>query len=160
MKSQEIVDYKLTPALRECEQHRYRLHSAWQEAITFEPLQSGSIAELSDDQVRTLDQLPFRFAKLQDAVGTRLLPAMLQLVQEWEDNEPFLDKLNRAEKPGMMPSVEQWQLLWELRNQTAHEYPDQPERVKANLSQLLEQVPVLEDIYRRMSNWVLGFKGC
>jgi len=71
-----------------------------------------------------------------------------------------MDKLNRAEKLGMMPSVEQWQLLRELRNQTAPEYPDQPERVKANLSQLLEQVPVLEDIYRRMSNWVLGFKGC
>jgi hypothetical protein len=51
--------------------------------------------------------LVFGFGRLQDAIGTRLLPAMLQLTQEWRDNEPFIDKLNRAEKLGMLPSAEQ-----------------------------------------------------
>jgi len=36
---------------------------------------------------------------------------MLQLTQEWHDSEPFIDKLNRAEKLGMLPSAEQWQML-------------------------------------------------
>jgi hypothetical protein len=156
MKRHEIIDYKLHPALRECEQHQSRLHSAWEEAITFGPLQEGSVDELNDEQVRTLDQLLFRFGKLQDAIGTRLLPATLQLVQEWHDNEPFLDKLNRAEKLGLLSSVEQWQMLRELRNQTAHEYPDQPELMRANLSRLLAEVPVLEKIHQQLSAWALG----
>lgn len=124
MNRQEIITLKLSPALKECRQHQRRLHAAWEEAITFSSLEEDSTEELSDEQVRTLDQLIYRFGELQDAIGTRLLSAMLKLVQEWQDNEPFLDKLNRAEKLRMLPSVEQWQLLRELRNQTTHEYPD------------------------------------
>jgi hypothetical protein len=156
VKRHEIVDFKLQPALAECEQHRQRLHSAWKEAVTFGPLQEGLVGEFTEEQVRTLDQLLFRFGKLQDAIGTRLLPATLQMVQEWQDNEPFLDKLNRAEKLGMLPSVEQWQLLRELRNQTAHEYPDQPELVKVNLASLMEQVPALEEVHRQLASWALN----
>lgn len=154
MNRNEIINYKIQPALVECEQHQRRLHCAWEEAVTFTPLQEGFSGELSDEQVRTLDQLLFRFGKLQDAIGTRLLPATLQLVQEWRDNEPFLDKLNRAEKLRMLPSVEQWQLLRELRNQTAHEYPDQPELVNANLARLIEMVPILEGAHRQLADWV------
>ncbi|MBU3915501.1 hypothetical protein KKA14_08190, partial [bacterium] len=121
--------------------------------VTFTALEEKFVVELTDEQVRTLYQLLFRFAKLQDAIGTRLLPAALQLVQEWHDNEPFLDKLNRAEKLGILPSVEQWQLLRELRNQTAHEYPDQPEMVRSNLRQLIAKVPVLEEAHSQLMTW-------
>ena len=156
MTNQDIVDFKLRPALAECESHRLRLHAAWEDAVTFTPLQAGFAGELTEEQIRTLDQLLYRFGKLQDAIGTRLLPATLQLVQEWQENETFLDKLNRPEKLGMLPSVEQWQLLRELRNQTAHEYPDQPEMVKAALARLLSQVPALEDTHRQLADWVMG----
>lgn len=158
MTRQDIIDFKVRPALAECESHQRRLHAAWEEAVTFRPLQAGFAGELTEDQIRTLDQLLYRFGKLQDAIGTRLLPATLQMVQEWQDNEPFLDKLNRAEKLGMLPSVEQWQLLRELHNQTAHEYPDQPELVKAGLARLLSQVPALEKIHRQLANWALGHR--
>jgi hypothetical protein len=157
MNKAEIIEFKLQPALKECSQHLLRLTAAWDEATSFESLQEGVVADLSDEQVRTLDQLVFRFGKLQDAIGTRLLPATLQLVQEWRDNEPFLDKLNRAEKLGILPSVEQWQLLRELRNQTAHEYPDQPELVRANLRRLIASVPVLEDVYKKMAAWTESY---
>lgn len=158
MNRQEIIDLKLNPALKECEQHRLRLHGAWQEATLFEPIKGLSAGDFTDEQVRTLDQLIFRFGKLQDAIGTRLLPAILQLVQEWHDNEPFLDKLNRAEKLGILPSVEQWQLLRELRNQTAHEYPDQPELVRANLRRLISSVPVLVAAHKQLVDWELERK--
>jgi hypothetical protein len=152
VKKQELIAYKLQPALVECEQHLRRLHSAWVDAKAFSYWMSDA-QELSDEQVRTLDQMVFRFGKLQDAIGSRLLPATLQLVEEWQEHEPFLDKLNRAEKLGMLPSAQQWQVLRELRNQTAHEYPDQPERVKANLRRLLEQVPILEAACRQLADW-------
>lgn len=153
MTPQDIVEFKLKPALEECAMHRQRLHQAWLEAGEFAALKANAGAALSLDeaQVRTLDQLVYRFGRLQDAMGTRLLPALLQLTQEWRDDEPFLDKLNRAEKLGMLPSAERWQLLRELRNQTAHEYPAQPELMRANLRRLVEQVPALEQAHEQMA---------
>lgn len=153
MTPQDIIEFKLKPALEECAMHRQRLHQAWREASEFAALKGGAnAAALDDEQVRTLDQLVFRFGRLQDAIGTRLLPALLQLTQEWRDDEPFLDKLNRAEKIGMLPSAEQWQLLRELRNQTAHEYPAQPELVLANLRRLVGHVPMLEQAHEQMAS--------
>jgi len=84
-------------------------------------------------------------------MGTRLLPALLRLTQGWHDSEPFLDELNRAEKLGMLPSAEQWQMLRELRNQTAHEYPAQPELILANLRLLVSHVPLLEQAYAQLA---------
>jgi len=151
MRSQDIVQLKLLPALAECSQHQQRLHTAWVEASEFDAFKRGmKSSELNDAEVRILDQLVFRFGRLQDAMGSRLLPALLQLAQEWQDNEPFIDKLNRAEKLGMLPSVEQWLTLRELRNQTAHDYPAQAEIVMANLQLLVKHVPVLELAYQRM----------
>ena len=147
MQAEQIIEFKLKPALAECALHRQRLHRAWAEASAFATFQvRAAVAThtLSEDQIRVTDQVVFRFGRLQDAIGTRLLPAMLQLMQEWHDEAPFIDKLNRAEKLGLIPSALQWQELREIRNQTAHEYPTQPELVVANLRNLMLQVPALE----------------
>jgi uncharacterized protein with HEPN domain len=71
-------------------------------------------------------------------------------MQEWQDEAPFIDKLNRAEKLGLIPSALQWQELREIRNQTAHEYPAQPELVIANLRNLMRQVPALEAAHNQL----------
>ena len=77
---------------------------------------------------------------------------MLQMMQEWRDNEPFLDKLNRAEKLGLLPSVEKWQWLRELRNQTAHEYPDNPTLTMENLRRLVAHVPMLDELHEHLAS--------
>jgi hypothetical protein len=132
---------KLEPALQECQLHQQRLHAAWQELMQSQCLQADSLTE---SQVRVADQMVYRFGRLQDAMGTRLLPALLQIMQEWQDEQPWIDKLNRAEKLGLLPSAEAWMLLRELRNQTAHEYPLQPDVVQLNLRRLAQHVPQLE----------------
>lgn len=152
MNKQDSIQFKLLPALQECRQHQNRLHTAWQEAIAFEAIKDRSVLSLSDAEIRTLDQLIFRFGKLQDAIGVRLLPAMLQLLQEWQESDAFLDKLNRAEKIGILPSVEQWLLLRELRNQTAREDPEHPEVVLANLRNVVLHVPLLEQAFEHLAN--------
>jgi hypothetical protein len=152
MNQQEMIQFKLKPALKECEQHQAHLQSAWKDAVAFPALQSETKdITLTDSQIRTLDQLIFRFGKLQDAIGTRLLPALLQLLQEWQDNEAFLDKLNRAEKLGLLVSVEQWQWLREIRNQTTHEYPDNPEFVIIGHRRLVAHVPMLLKLYEQLT---------
>ena len=65
-------------------------------------------------------------------------------MQEWQDNEAWIEKLHRAKKLGLLPSADTWMLLRELRNQTAHEYPLQPEVAQMNLRRLCHHVPDLE----------------
>ncbi len=148
----EIIAFKLVPALAECASHLSRLQSAWLEAVDFPALQDGAKTTLTDSEIRTLDQLVFRFGKLQDAIATRLLAATLHVMQEWRDNEPFMDKLNRAEKLNILPSVDRWQLLRELRNQTAHEYSDNPALMLENLRRLVAHVPMLVALHEHLAD--------
>lgn len=80
MQTKEIIEFKLQPSLAECALHRQRLHQAWLEASEFDAFKQASPAPLSDGEVRTLDQLVFRFGRLRDAMGAQLLPALLQLI--------------------------------------------------------------------------------
>lgn len=65
-------------------------------------------------------------AKLQDAMGAKLFPAVLELTKEQGNYQAFLDKLNRLEKIGAIESADQWLILREMRNEFAHDYPDDP----------------------------------
>ncbi|MEY3201253.1 MAG: hypothetical protein RIR70_803 [Pseudomonadota bacterium] len=155
MQRSEIIEYKINPALSECEAHHQRLMQAWAETREYLPAQSPTAhsTPLTDSQVRTLDQMVFRFGRLQDAIGTRLLPALLQLIGEWHEAESFIDTLNRAEKLAILPSAEAWLMLRELRNQAEHEHPDQPERLLRNLARLIEHVPVLEHAFHQIGTF-------
>ena len=144
MNLQETVQLKLVSALRECERHVKRLHYAAAQSRKLFPMNAKAYELLSDSEVAALDQMLFRFGKLQDAIGQRLLPAILLAGQEWRDNETFLDKLNRLEKLGVIPSANGWVALRELRNSATHEYPDEPEVNAANLNKIFEAISELE----------------
>jgi len=58
---------------------------------------------VTDAQVQRVDQFILRFTKLQDAMGCRLFPAILQYLQEPYEERPMLDKLNRLEKRNYSP---------------------------------------------------------
>lgn len=79
---------------------------------------------LTDAQVQALDQFILRFTKLQDAMGSRLFPAILQYLQEQYEERPLLDKLNRLEKLGYIQNAEVWQNIRITRNKFTHDYPD------------------------------------
>ena len=147
MNQTELIEHKLKPALAECALHRQRLHQAWVEAAAFACMQHNTTPEKSmpdEAEVRVLDQLVFRFGKLQDALGNRVLPTVLKITGDWRDDETFVDKLDRAEKLRLLPGAEEWQVLRELRNQSAHEYPEQPQVWMQNLQRLHRAVPALE----------------
>ena len=78
------------------------------------------------EKVSLIDQLLFRFIKLQDALGERLVPATLAALGEPYEDWPMRDRLNRLEKLGYL-QVDSWLAWWEVRNRLAHEYPDHPE---------------------------------
>ena len=82
--------------------------------------------------VRLVDQMLFRFTKLQDTLGERLIPATLAHLAEPFEHWPMRDRLSRLEKLGYL-DVDDWLRWREVRNRLAHEYPDAPEIRLASL---------------------------
>jgi hypothetical protein len=66
-------------------------------------------------------------------MGTRLFASVLDLLQEPGDLVAFIDKLNRLEKLGAIDSASYWRQFREMRNQFAHDYPDET-AIQASLS--------------------------
>lgn len=154
MNPTETLQQRLLPALRESERHLRRLRYAASGSKALFPLSAERYLNLSDPEVASLDQMLFRFGKLQDAIGQRLLPAILLAGQEWQDNETFLDKLNRLEKLGAVPSTLDWIKLRDLRNNAMHEYPDEPEVNAANLNAVFTSIATLEAHLNRARAYV------
>lgn len=111
-------------ALDVCKRHADRLTWAMTQLKARFPFSVSVLHDLDDTELAVLDQFSIRFAKLQDAMGAKLFPAVLELTKEQGELPAFLDKLYRLEKIGAVVSAEQWLILREMRNQFSHDYPD------------------------------------
>jgi hypothetical protein len=67
-----------------------------------------------------LDAFVSRFGRLQDTVGDKLLPALLNALAE--QTGAAIDNLDKAEKLGLIESADAWMEMRRLRNQMVHEY--------------------------------------
>lgn len=143
MKPREILDWKLEPTLRECRLHERRMAYALGQLAGKLPVTAEQWADMDDETVADVDQLLFRYNKLQDAIGQRLFPAILMLGGDWSEDQTFLDKLDLLEKLGAISSAQQWNELRAIRNKLTHEYPDAPELNAANLNQVVDSIEAL-----------------
>lgn len=119
---------RLQDAWRECERNVYHLFHALESLAPILPMTGERFENLTDAQVQSVDQFILRFTKLQDAMGSRLFPSILQYLQEQYEERPMLDKLNRLEKLRYIQSAEAWQYIRNTRNKFAHDYPDDWEK--------------------------------
>ena len=87
-----------------------------------ETLNTDSILQWIEDPILSerLDAFVARFSRLQDTLGDKLVPALL----EWtgEARGPAIDNLDKAEKFGWIASADEWLSYRQLRNQMVHEY--------------------------------------
>ena len=146
----------LQDAWRECERHIYHLFHAMQSIRAFLPLTEKTYVNLTDEQIQDIDQFILRYTKLQDTMGGRLFPAILNYLNEQFEDRPMLDKLNRLEKLGYIDSVEHWQEIRNIRNKFAHDYPDDPDKNVAHFSVALESVSGLYDILSTINKQLKG----
>jgi hypothetical protein len=137
--SKNIAHLRLQDAWRECERNTHFLFSAINMLEPCFPMTGDVFGTLTDDQIRSLDQFILRFTKLQDAMGSRLFPSILQYLQEPYEERPMVDKLNRLEKLEYINSSEQWQDIRNIRNKFTHDYPDDWER-NASLINIAHEV--------------------
>lgn len=141
----------LASAWQQCQRHRHHLQHALKALQAQLPLDAAKLANADDELIQDIDQFVLRFSKLQDSIGMRLFPALLLYLQEPYEDRPMLDKLNRLEKLGYLSSVEHWQWMRAIRNQFAHDYPEDDALKAANLHQAIAAVAALKAILDKIA---------
>lgn len=108
-----------------CQGHADALQDALQD-MQLRALTADDYCHLNKADRRLLDQFAYRYTRLQDDMGARLVPAALKALGE--DIAPLsaLDRFARLEQLGWLPSADEWLTLRQVRNQFAHDYPDSP----------------------------------
>lgn len=109
-----------------------RLKDALTQINKLIPLSAAVLANLPADKLAFLDMLTTRFGKLQDIIGSKIFPIILNLLEE--DAVAFIDKLNKLEKLVYIEDANWWIELREIRNKIAHYYPDDHDLICSHIS--------------------------
>ncbi|APW46135.1 hypothetical protein [Rhodoferax antarcticus] len=117
-------------------------------------LDAASYEHLDKDDRRLLDQFAYRYTRLQDDMGAKLMPAVLRALGEDIAAMPALDRFARLEQLGWLASADDWATLRQIRNAFAHDYPDSAqerfERLQAAASAASQLMDCLGLISRQM----------
>ena len=123
---------KLTPeqmalqhSLALCQGHADALQDALQD-IRARDMGKDDYTAMSKQDRRLLDQFAYRYTRLQDDMGVKLMPAVLKSLGEEVALLPAIDRFARLEQLGWLESADDWQTLRLIRNQFTHDYPDSP----------------------------------
>lgn len=108
-----------------------------------EPFTRERAASLESDSLlaERVDAFVGRYARLQDTVGDKLLPAVLTALGELPG--AAIDNLDRAERLGWLGSADDWMTARQLRNRMVHEYVESPELLADALNAGHDLVPLL-----------------
>ena len=124
--------------IKTCDRHADRLNWSMTQLQNRMPFTEYTLKHLNDIELAILDQFSTRFGKLQDLMGAKLFPTVLEITKEPGELKTFIDKLYRLEKIGAIASADDWLLMREARNTFSHDYPDDQELQAALLNKLFE----------------------
>lgn len=144
---------KLLEAFAECARHSRRMLSAYNKVLVIFPLDVNRYRNLTDDEIEHIDQMVYRFSKLQDSIGERLFKSVLIFLEEDIKNKPFLDVLNRLEQLAILPSKDEWLRLRKLRNELSHEYSNEDEENVSSLNMLFDEIKTINGISLGIKNY-------
>lgn len=136
-----------------CQGHAEALSEALQD-MQLRALSADDYSHMSKSDRRLLDQFAYRYTRLQDDMGARLMPAVLKVLGE--DIAPLsaIDRFTRLEQLGWLPSADEWLTLRQIRNQFSHDYPDSPverfERLQAAVQAARQLLTVLAQFQQKI----------
>ena len=142
-----LIRKKWISALDECDAHIVRIQIAMDHLADKLPLTKEVYDFLDDPEIAYIDQIVFRFSKLQDTVGKKIFPLGLILLGEDVQGLSFIDLLNKLEALGILPSPSKWMEWREMRNDLTHEYPDVVEDRIDALNTLKNVLAEMLDVY-------------
>jgi hypothetical protein len=106
-----------------CQTHAETLTDALQD-LQLRALTLDDYSHLAKEDRRLLDQFAYRYTRLQDDMGARLMPAVLKALGEDIGPMSAIDRFTRLEQLGWLDSADEWLAMRHVRNQFAHDYPD------------------------------------
>ncbi len=136
--------------LSEEKKHIKRLKEAYETLSSSgysDPFSGEDVRELLNSREGTmaLDQIAYRFSKLQDSLG-KLLRVTLFLLGENVEHLPMVDVINTAEKFSFPVSEERWFELRSLRNLIAHEYEEETDKIAELINGIYRELNYLENL--------------
>ena len=141
----------LDEKLYECNMNKKRLQSARVKLEPMIPLTLEVYEDIDDMFSMVIDQMIFRFSKLQDTIGDKVFSKLLELSGEDVKKMTFLDKLNRLEELEIL-TKESWMHLREYRNEIAHEYSFNQDEVVDSINLIYEKsdelIAILDTLQR------------
>jgi hypothetical protein len=136
-------------SVRECDAHLRWIERNRELLADAFPLAASDLEGADERTIELVDQLIYRFTKLQDSMARRLLPSFYALLEGRDDSVPFLDMLHRLEQLGLLTSAADWQLFRALRNNLSHDYPETIKQTTLTLNQLYAEWPKLREMFAR-----------
>ncbi len=136
-----------------CETHSKRLKASLSFLKELLPLSVDKYKALTEHELAYIDQMSYRYGKLQETMG-KLLRTLLITLEEDVKSSPFIDVLNTAEKTGIIDSAQEWIMLRELRNILTHEYSEKVDDIIEGINKLYEISHRLLKIYEELLNYI------
>lgn len=146
--NEELIS-TIDSAIKEGSAHLERLRDSDRYLQELRPFSATTLESMDKKVVLHLDQFIYRFTKLQDSMARRLLPSLYALLEADTQPRAFLDILGRLEQLNVITSVETWQQFRNLRNNLAHDYPENLQQTADTLNELLETWRDLEALFSR-----------
>jgi len=135
-----------------CQGHANALSEALQD-MQLRTLGTDDYTHLNKEDRRLLDQFAYRYTRLQDDMGARLMPAVLKALGEDIAPMSAIDRFARLEQLGWLDSADNWLVLRQVRNQFVHDYPDSPterfERLQAAIQAAQQLLRITAQFQRK-----------
>lgn len=141
---------KVSSAISEQERNFIHISHALEKLKPYLPIGSEHLED--KDVVEHIDQMIFRFMKIQDGIGRRLIPLIVEALEADTSQMTFIDKLNKLEKFSLIDSAE-WNIYRKIRNDLTHTYPEEQEDLVEIINAAVSIIPSLEDTYLKMRHF-------
>ena len=138
---------RLVEILEVAEIHKDRILFAYNEIQSSLPFTAEYVAGIKSHDIPMIELLTNRFAKMQDIMGTKLIPAFLELKGELIDRDTLIDRVNKLERLEIIDDARTWMQMREVRSHLVHEYPNHPEITARYLNELCDFIPELLKIF-------------
>ena len=109
----------------------------------------------NDDNLRRLvASITSDFSKAQAILGEKLFKEILYFTDEINDkNISFFEVLSILEKLSIMEHRLEWKQVKEIRNNIAHEYPEEVDKLADNLNLIFEKVKFLNSCFNNIKGF-------
>jgi len=152
---------KIAESFQEAMLHIEKIHYSLLHIVHLLPLSVKSYKSLEMQDITYVDQLLFRFLKLQDLMGKKMFTSLLEVLDE-DISEFFMkDILNRLEFLRVL-NAQEWLLIRGFRNGIAHEYPGEENVVVESINNSINSIPtvisIIENCYSVLSRMKIDLK--